>query len=670
MMSMKLEKISIKNYRQYRDVEIEFDTNPDTNFTIIKGNNGTGKTTLLNAFTWCLYGKEIHSYGHKAGMELCNNKSVTLAEPDEDIQVSVTISLVDENNRPYIFERSLDYYKTSDGELRKRGKKTVFKVTKPHGNDITVKYDDEYTIKKLIPKKVQDYFFFDGARLGDYFQTNSNQNIKSAVFDISQLDIVKSLRDNLGKVVDSYIAKQKKNAPDVADAQSNVNKYEKNIEESQREIIKLNDEIEEAEAEIDTIDKQLLELNEVGVTKAVEDEKKLVSEITSLQTKLKGKNSRGGLQNKRSKLIMEYYPLLMAHSYFFNFLELGEDSRKKGFIPPKYKKSFLQDLLNAERCICGVDFNEHPEHKEEIIRLFEETNPITDESERITSILTTIRESILNTKLNKSKGRIVAINKEIIETEDAIEKKSEELKNVRAITENNSIDEIKKLSQIKKDLRGIINKNSRSIGTLESQIKFSEKELRKAEKDLKKQEQMESEGLELNKKIEFTKKAKKDANSLYKTLSTEVKNQIQELTKDKFTKIQWKENEFVDIELTKDYDISIINKIGNVEKPGDLSDGEKLSLGLCFMSALHKISGFDLPIIMDTPLGNLDVDIRRNIAKFLPEFVENKQIVLLVTGTEYTDDFRDILYNHIGHEYVIEWSNSDEGKESKVILNE
>ena len=108
---------------------------------------------------------------------------------------------------------------------------------------------------------------------------------------------------------------------------------------------------------------------------------------------------------------------------------------------------------------------------------------------------------------------------------------------------------------------------------------------------------------------------------------------------------------------------------GDIEKPGDLSDGEKLCLGLCFMSALHRISGFDLPIVMDTPLGNLDVDMRQNIAKFLPEFVEGKQIILLVTGTEYTSDFRDILYHNIGKEYTIHWDNSENGKESKVILN-
>lgn len=667
---MKLDKISIKNYRQYRDVEIEFDTNPSNNFTIIKGNNGTGKTTLLNAFTWCLYGKEIHSYsGHDSGMSLCNNKSVTLAEPGEDIPVSVEIYFLDEKNRPYIFERSLNFYKNNDGELRQRGNKTTFKVTKPNGKDTTVKYDDEYTIKKLIPKSIQEYFFFDGARLGDYFQVTSNQSIKDAVFEISQLNIVESLSKNLRKVVDIYTSKQKKISPKIGDAQELINKYEKDIDDYKNDIKRLTSEISESESEIRFIDKQLLELNEVGVKKAIDEENKLVEELGRLDVKLNGKNSRGGLYLKRNKLIIQNYPLLLANQYFFNFLDLGEDSRKKGFIPPKYKKSFLKDLLDEGKCICGVDLKENPDHREAIVKLMEETNPITDSSERITSILTTVKESILRVKLKSIKSDLIDINKEIFDAEEKIENKTEELRNVRAITENNPIKEIEKLALIKKDLREIISKNDRKIGTLETQIRYAEKELRKAYQELKDQQKNEKEVLELTKKIEFTKKAKNDASDLYDSLSGEMKNEIEELTKDKFTKIQWKENEFVDIELTEDYDISIINKIGNIEKPGDLSDGEKLSLGLCFMSALHKISGFDLPIIMDTPLGNLDVDIRQNIAKFLPEFVEEKQIVLLVTGTEYTDDFRDILLEHIGNEYVIEWNNSDEGKESKVILN-
>src|SRR5690606_8658987 len=111
--------------------------------------------------------------------------------------------------------------------------------------------------------------------------------------------------------------------------------------------------------------------------------------------------------------------------------------------------------------------------------------------------------------------------------------------------------------------------------------------------------------------------------------TSEMRENIEKLTKDKFIKIQWKEEEFVDIRLDDEYNIFIKNKTGKEERPGDLSDGEKLCLGLCFMSALHNISGFDLPIIMDTPLGNLDKDMRHNIAKFLPDFVDGKQTVLL-----------------------------------------
>ena len=59
--------------------------------------------------------------------------------------------------------------------------------------------------------------------------------------------------------------------------------------------------------------------------------------------------------------------------------------------------------------------------------------------------------------------------------------------------------------------------------------------------------------------------------------------------------------------------------------------------------------------------------MRHNIAKFLPGFVENKQTILLVTGTEYTEDFKNTIQPSVGKEYVIDWNNSKDGKESKVV---
>ena len=95
---MILNKVKIRNYRQYRNVDIDFAKDDNKNFTIIKGNNGTGKTTLLNSLSWCLYGSEIHDYGDDAAMSICNNKTANLAFVGDEIKVSVELEFIDDGN--------------------------------------------------------------------------------------------------------------------------------------------------------------------------------------------------------------------------------------------------------------------------------------------------------------------------------------------------------------------------------------------------------------------------------------------------------------------------------------------------------------------------------------------------------------------------------------------
>ena len=53
---MIIKGIRMYNFRQYMDVSLEFSTDPEKNITLVMGDNGTGKTTLAQAFTWCLFG--------------------------------------------------------------------------------------------------------------------------------------------------------------------------------------------------------------------------------------------------------------------------------------------------------------------------------------------------------------------------------------------------------------------------------------------------------------------------------------------------------------------------------------------------------------------------------------------------------------------------------------
>ena len=56
---LKISQLDIENFRQYYDKNsIEFSEDEKTPFTIIRGTNGAGKTNIMNAITWCFYGKE------------------------------------------------------------------------------------------------------------------------------------------------------------------------------------------------------------------------------------------------------------------------------------------------------------------------------------------------------------------------------------------------------------------------------------------------------------------------------------------------------------------------------------------------------------------------------------------------------------------------------------
>ena len=133
---MELNKVSIKNYRQYRNVEIEFARGSDKNFTVIRGNNGTGKTTLLNALSWCLYGEEIHDYKDASSMTICNNKSLKLADSNSDIIVSVEMEFIDDN-QVLGFRRSRRFHKTNE-DLVADAFGDTFEVITQDGNDFEI----------------------------------------------------------------------------------------------------------------------------------------------------------------------------------------------------------------------------------------------------------------------------------------------------------------------------------------------------------------------------------------------------------------------------------------------------------------------------------------------------------------------------------------------------
>ena len=87
-------------------------------------------------------------------------------------------------------------------------------------------------------------------------------------------------------------------------------------------------------------------------------------------------------------------------------------------------------------------------------------------------------------------------------------------------------------------------------------------------------------------------------------------------------------------------------------------------MAICFICALHRLSGFDLPIVLDVSFSNLDSESRINFINSLPELIGYNQFILLSKDEDYYKNISD----YIIQEYNISKINSAEGIESEVFL--
>ena len=100
---MKLSSIQLYNFRQFYGASpiIEFSSGKQ-NVTVIHGINGSGKTALLNAFTWVLY--EEHTRGFLLPDQLVNKRAIREAKVGEVVACWVEISF-ENNNLKYQLRR-------------------------------------------------------------------------------------------------------------------------------------------------------------------------------------------------------------------------------------------------------------------------------------------------------------------------------------------------------------------------------------------------------------------------------------------------------------------------------------------------------------------------------------------------------------------------------------
>ncbi|EMA70328.1 chromosome segregation protein [Halorubrum distributum JCM 13916] len=253
---------------------------------------------------------------------------------------------------------------------------------------------------------------------------------------------------------------------------------------------------------------------------------------------------------------------------------------------------------------------------------------------------------------------IISNRKQISEKQDELEEVDRELRDISNELKSYDLPEdvdVSSLESQRSEIEGRISEMRQEIGRVEHEIETLDEKVDEIDEKWREEAAKESKHRTMMRKLDFVEDAHEELTEIKQTILAQIRENTEENMNRYFNDLIWKDEDYT-VELGEDYTVSVYGRHGD-NKIGSLSAGEKQVLALSFMSALTKISGFNAPIVIDTPLGRISSKPKKRIAQNLPDYLMDTQITFLMTDEEYTDEVRAHLQNSVANEYLLDYSN-------------
>lgn len=644
---MRFDFIKIKNYRQYRDAEITF-PHADHDLQIIIADNGVGKTNLLNACTWCLYGEEPHLglTNKYAGEPILNKESIEEARiaGRRQANVSVEIGFSNAERSRIDVSYSMPVIISEDGKVveKKAEARRVVRIFHTSG-DCEV-YEQERAsdyVNSYLPRSIREYFFFDGEQLNTYFKEGHGERVKDAVYQISQIDVFVRMISRLDRVVKS----ERKNASKL---DPKTDEYQKRIDEIEQTLAGCEKCIEDWEQQIAELDQRIGE---------IEDRLRDTPDVGELEQK-RGRLQQqlDDLQDERQDVLADYYAFVRNKTIDFNLYSVAcavyrlvRRMEDEGQLPPQIDKRYLEEMLAVGECkVCGHRLDD--EDRGRIQKLLDTFRVGTETSAILSSIKNELSRIISSVdsypaerrkqlkRLSSLDVRQGALADELSSIETSLSKYS------------GTREEIKKLYDDRRMYQEQKSELNQQIGMRKNIIGRKEPELSKLKKRLADALAANAKADQLQDEIRFGAHALEILRQVEDSIVGEVRKEMECRTEELFRGLVWKNSKCDHISLSDRYQLSLYDKAG-YSCAGTCSAAERSLLALSFTLAMHEVSGFESPLFIDTPIARASGENRENFARTLVGISESKQLILAFTPDEYSEmisrEFEPVLSAYI-----------------------
>lgn len=645
---MQLLELLLNNWGPfYREHSIDLAVDASAPVVLFHGENGRGKTSLLRAVTWALYGQLREKDGRTP---LPVGKLVNidaLAEGDAEFGVTLKFS---HNGAEYTLHRSGTG--TGNGtEIADVSGERVDLI--PAGGLPFPAANIPDQIDSVLSHDVADFFLFDGEMLNRFEERLREERSSAQGFVRAQVEralglpFMRSLDSDLDAIQDAIATSMEQMLRKTKKHDSLSEKYRTKKDEldgKERDLDKLHALNTELTGKIDTLEDQLAKVDEIK--DKYFERKNLENEVEAAKDTIKDYRDLLADLAEANWWLPAAEMLLEDLDEAESAITAAEDADRE-----RYKISFkieqIEKQIGSGVCpTCGQPVATHDEDQirsdiaalqAELANLpaasVDEARLRRDRLRRFSSAASTLQR-VFDQEQDLRRERV------------RNDKRKQKIRQITEDISSNTVD----IESLDRNLIEHKTNRSRVISTIAA-LEDQRAALRKEVASLGNQIAAQPEVDENERRLQATvKEASEIVSRSYDRFRASMRGKVADATSDLFRRLAT-EQEYSGVTISEDYLLSVLDQ---EQRPLALiSSGENQILTMAFIGALAECSVEEAPMVMDTPFGRLDVGHREGILRWVSTF--DTQVILFVQSGEYQpEQHAHLLGGKIGREYSID----------------
>jgi len=638
---MILTKLALHNFGIYGGKhEIDLTVQKDKPIILVGALNGSGKTTLLESIQFALFGKNA-KFIPKTKTAYLDFLKDSINRKNLDTSASVAVTFETKKGSRI---SSYEVVRTWSLNSKKIQLDTV-QVFKDGELDEELSDRWPELSENFFPSQLSDLFFFDGERIETLAQQDRcSELIRTGLNSLLGLDLVSDLSRTLVTLERKIkLDNSGRNEKEIYD------QLKKKSDELQIKRQELSKEIEESYSE-----RELLQANlEVANDSLIREGGDLFKNRDDLKAKQDFLNREiSRIRNELVDLASTVLPLTLLEENIKTIEELSLSS-----LSSTQREAVSDAIYNFSLCVLKeVKQREFTDVQIKVLQNIHSSYLEISKNESKNPEIHCSRESLYKyrTAINSLQSSGMTSLVELTNIKNQLELIEKQISAIPAEGKvANFIEQVSTFESKLNQLNIRIEALALNSNNIDKEIAANEL---KIEETINAISSSNAEELLFKNMKEQLSRGKQTLATFEEKIRNKHVSNLEKVIKECFDSLLRKKGFLQSISISKrDYQMTI-NIVGGETVPSSkLSAGERQLLAVAVLWALAKLSGRQLPTVIDTPLGRLDSKHRKFfVENYFPQ--AGHQVILLSTDEEIVEDLHSILQSSISHEYIIEYS--------------